>query len=67
MGLLEGRCEIEFDPDVYSIVKAYIAKHRSRVQVVKQASTPMDAATAAPMDAVHEEWAESCESLPHPT
>jgi DNA polymerase-3 subunit epsilon len=33
LGLLEGRCEIEFDPDVYAIVKAFIAKQRSRVQV----------------------------------
>ena len=34
-GLLEGRAEIEFDPDVYSIVKSYVTKHPSRVRIVE--------------------------------
>jgi DNA polymerase III subunit epsilon len=33
-GLLEARCEIDFDPDVYKILLAYVSKHRSAVQVV---------------------------------
>ena len=33
-GLLEGRAEIDFDPDVYSIVRSYIAKKRAAVVVV---------------------------------
>ncbi len=33
-GLLEARCEIGFDPDIYKIVQTFITKHRSRVQVV---------------------------------
>ena len=31
-GLAEGRAEIDFDPDVYKILAAYIAKHRGSVR-----------------------------------
>ena len=57
LGLLEGRCEIGFDPDVYSIVKSFIAKKPSRVSVVgANRGTPM-VANAAPMVAnEYESW-----------
>jgi DNA polymerase-3 subunit epsilon len=31
-GLAEGRAEIDFDPDVYKILAAYVAKHRGSVR-----------------------------------
>ena len=31
-GLAEGRSEIDFDPDVYKILAAYVAKHRGSVR-----------------------------------
>ena len=31
-GLVEGRSEIDFDPDVYKILAAYVAKHRGSVR-----------------------------------
>ena len=46
--LLEGRTEIEFDPDVYSIVKGYIAKYPSRVRIV-----PVAAREIGEMEAVY--------------
>jgi DNA polymerase III subunit epsilon len=44
--LLEARFEIEFDPDVYQIVRAFTAKHRSQVTVVRPARFMQDAAEA---------------------
>ena len=55
--LLEGRSGIEFDPDVYSIVKAYITKKRATVAVVPaNPETPIHA-NEAPIHAnEHESW-----------
>jgi DNA polymerase-3 subunit epsilon len=38
-GLLEARCEIQFDPDVYKILLAHVAKRRSAVHVVEPVAT----------------------------
>jgi DNA polymerase-3 subunit epsilon len=32
--ILESRVEIDFDPDIYRIVRAYIEKHRGAVRAV---------------------------------
>jgi DNA polymerase-3 subunit epsilon len=40
--LLEARFEIEFDPDVYQIVRAFTAKHRAQVRVVLPARSRED-------------------------
>jgi DNA polymerase-3 subunit epsilon len=44
--LLEARFEVEFDPDVYAILRSYTAKHRARVVVAPPRRVTEDAAEA---------------------
>jgi DNA polymerase-3 subunit epsilon len=44
--LLEARIDIEFDPDVYAIVRSFTAKHRARVMVARRPRITEDAAEA---------------------
>jgi DNA polymerase III subunit epsilon len=39
-GLVEARAEIDFDPDIYRIVKDYVTKYRGAVRPVPRAAIP---------------------------
>jgi hypothetical protein len=44
--LLETRVDIEFDPDIYGIVRSFTAKHRARVMPAPVPRVTEDAAEA---------------------
>jgi DNA polymerase-3 subunit epsilon len=44
-GLIEARVEIDFDPDIYKILRSHVARRRSGVMVLTAANADYDAAS----------------------
>ena len=47
-GLIEARTEIDFDPDIYKIVRDYVGKYRGSVRVIPRAASPVEEALDYP-------------------
>jgi hypothetical protein len=45
-GLLECRAQIDFDPDIYKIVRDHVSKYRGSVRVIPRAAIPAEAELA---------------------
>ena len=47
-GLIEARTAIDFDPDIYKIVRDYVGKYRGSVRVIPRAASPVEEALDYP-------------------